>query len=120
MMIQFRLILKMNEIDQTKLTEQTKFQLAKITEIQNYFLQEINQRKLWSKNLNKYVAAFDHIDKILIVSSAISGGVCIISFASVVGAPIGIAGASFTLIFFSNNRNSQKITKHKKKQKEKA
>ena len=108
----------MNEIDQTKLTEQTKFQLAKITEIQNYFLQEINQRKLWSKNLSKYVAAFDHIDKILIVSSAISGGVCIISFASVVGAPIGIAGASFTLIFSLTTgiiKKSPSITRNKKK-----
>ena len=34
----------------------------------------------------------------LIVLSATSGGVCIISSASVAGAPIGIVGASFTLI----------------------
>ena len=33
------------------------------------------------------------------VLSAKSGGVCIISSASVVGALVGIAGASFTLIF---------------------
>ena len=38
-------------------------------------------------------------DKILIVFSATSGGVCNISSVSVVGAPIGKAGASFTLIF---------------------
>ena len=31
--------------------------------------------------------------------SATSGGVCIISSVSVVRAPVGIAGASFTLIF---------------------
>ena len=91
--------LKMNEIDKAKLTDQTKFRQEKITEIQNYFHQEIIQRKLCGKKLNKYVAAFDYKDKILIVLSAASGGVCIISSASVVGAPIGIAGASFTLIF---------------------
>ena len=35
----------------------------------------------------------------LIVLSATSGGVSIISFASTIGAPVGIASASFTLIF---------------------
>ena len=35
----------------------------------------------------------------LIVLSARSGGVCNISSASVVGAPVGIAGATFTLMF---------------------
>ena len=39
-------------------------------------------------------------------------------FASVVGAPVGIASASFN--FFSNNRNNKKITKHNKKEKDKA
>ena len=41
-------------IDKTNLTEQTEFRLNKITEIENYFHQEINQRKLCSKNLSKY------------------------------------------------------------------
>ena len=45
------------------------------------------------------MAAFDSIDKILIVLSATSGGVCNYSFVSVVGGPVGIASASFTLIF---------------------
>ena len=36
---------------------------------------------------------------ILIVLSAASSGFCIILSASVVGAPVGIASASFTLIF---------------------
>ena len=60
---------------------------------------EINQRKSCSKKLSKYVAAFDYIDKILIVLSATSGGVSIISFTSIIGAPVGIASAKFTLIF---------------------
>ena len=106
------------EIDKTNLTEQTKIRLNKIIEIENYFHQEINQGKLCSKKLSKYVAAYDYIDKLLFVLSAASGGVCIISSASVVGAPVGIAGASY-FIFFSKNRNNQKITNHNKKQKEK-
>ena len=47
----------------------------------------------------KYVAVFDYIDQALIVLSATSGGVSIISFTSIIGAPVGIASASFTLIF---------------------
>ena len=85
--------------DRTNLTEQTKIRLDKITEIGHYFHQEINQRKSCSKKLSKYVTAFDYIDKVLIALSATSGGVSIISFTSVVGAPVGIASASFTLIF---------------------
>ena len=75
-------------IDQTIPSEQTKFSLTEIFGIENDFHQEINQRKSCSKNLNKYVTAFDYIDKILIVSSATSSGVSIISFTSVVGAPV--------------------------------
>ena len=80
------------------MTEQTKIRLDKITEIESYFHQEINQRKLCSKKLGKYVVAFDYIDKILIVLCATSGGVSIISFTSVVGTTVGIVSASFTLI----------------------
>ena len=88
----------MNEIDKINLTDQTKIRLNKITETENYLNQEIiNQRKLCSKKLSKYVAAFDYIDKLLIVLSATSGEVCIVSSVSVVGAPVGIAGTSFTL-----------------------
>ena len=57
-------------IDKTILSGQTKFQISKIIGIQHYFYQGINQRKSCSKKLNKYVAVFDYIDKILIVLSA--------------------------------------------------
>ena len=92
-------------IDKTILSEQTKFRLSEIIGIENYFYQEINQRKLCSKKLSKYVTAFDYIDKILIVLSATCSGVCIISSASVAGAPVGIASAIFTLFFFNNRNN---------------
>ena len=110
------------EIDKTKLTEQTKIRLNKITEIENYFHQEINQRKSCSKKLNKYVTTFDYIDKILIVLSATSSGVSIISFTSIVGAPVGIASASFTLIFSLTTGIIKKllsITRNKKKKHDK-
>ena len=86
-------------INKTILSEQTKLRLSEIIGIENYFYQEIDQRKSCSKKLNKYVTAFDYIDKILIVLSATSSGVSIISFTSIVGAPVGIASASLTLFF---------------------
>ena len=89
----------MNEIDKINLSDQTKFRLDEIRKIENYFNSKINQRKLCSKKLSKYVSAFDYIDKILIVLNATTGGVCIISHATVVGAPVGIASAGFTIVF---------------------
>ena len=71
--IQFCLLSDMNEsnsikaIGKTNLSEQTKFQLSEIVGIENYFHQEINQRKSCSKKLNEYVTTFDYIGKLLIV-----------------------------------------------------
>ena len=90
----------MNEIDKSNLTDQTKFRLNETSKIEDSFNQEINQRKLCSKKLSKYVTAFNYIYRVLIVLSAASDGVCIISSVSVVVAPVGIAGASFTVIFY--------------------
>ena len=99
----------MNEISKINLSEQTKFRLSEIIEIKNYFYQEINQRKSYNKKLNKYVTAFDCIDKVLIVLSATSG---------VVISPINYfiykyywssrrnSKCEFYSNFFSNNRNS--------------
>ena len=42
-------------IDKTDLSEQTKFRLDEISKIENYFIEEINQRKSCSQKLNKFV-----------------------------------------------------------------
>ena len=112
----------MNEIDKTNLTDQTKFWLNEISKIENYFNSETNQTKSFSKKLSKYVTTFDYIAKMLIVLSATTGGVSIISFTSVVGAPVGIASASFTLIFSLTTGMVKKllsITRNKKKKHDK-
>ena len=96
---EFFLILKMHEIDKTKLSDQTKYRLYEIKKNENYFINEINERESYSKKLSKYVTISDYTDKILIVLSVSSSGVSIISFASTVGVPAGIASACFTLIF---------------------
>ena len=90
----------MHEIDQTKLTDQTKLRLYEIKNIENYFINETNERKSYSKTLNKYVTIVDdYKDKILIILSATTSGISIISFASVIGTSVGIVSVSFTLIF---------------------
>ena len=54
------------------LSEQTTFRLSEIIGIENYFYQQISQRKSCSKKLNIYVTVFDYIGKILIVVGATS------------------------------------------------
>ena len=71
-----------------------------------------------SKKLSKYIAAFDYIDKTLIVLSAANRGIIIISFTSVTGIPAGLASAFFTLIFSLATgiiKKLLKITRKKKK-----
>ena len=105
-------------IDRTDLSKQAKFPLDEISRIKNYFHKEINQRKSCSKKLRKYLAAFDYIDKILIVLSATNGRVSIYSFTSLAGALVGIANASFTLIFSLTTgivKNVLSTTRNKKR-----
>ena len=100
------------------LTEQTKFRLSEIIGIENYFYQEINERKSCIRKLNKYITIFEYINKILIILSATSGGVSIISFLNIAGVPVGIASASFTLVFSIAKgiiKILLKITRNKKK-----
>ena len=52
-----------------------------------------------SKILSKYIASFDYFDKSLIVLSVATGSISIASFATVIGAPVGMMSASFSLAF---------------------
>ena len=107
-------------IDKTDLSEQTKFRIDEINKFENYFIEEINQRKSCSQKLNKYVTTFDYIDKVLIVLSATIGGLSIISFTSIIRTPFGTSDASFTLIFSLTTGIVKKLLKIARKKKEKA
>ena len=52
-----------------------------------------------SKRLSKFIASFDSFDKSLIVLSVTTGSIFIASLAAVIGAPVGIVSASFSLAF---------------------
>ena len=67
-------------IDTSSLSDQTKFRLNKIIKIEDYFNSEIQERKIISKKFGKFIAAFNYFGKTLIVLSARSRGVSIISF----------------------------------------
>ena len=101
MTIESWVFLRMDEVS-SNLSDQTKFKLSEINKIKVNFTTEVQERKIMSRKLSKYIAAFDYIDKILIVLSATIRVVSIISFASVIGAPAEIARASFTLVFSLN------------------
>ena len=73
--------------------------INKINEIKDYFIAEIKERELMSKRLSKYVASFDYFDKSLIVLSVTTGSISIASFATVIGAPVGMMSASCSLAF---------------------
>ena len=55
------------------------------------------------KWLSKYIASLDYFDKSLIVSSVTTGSFSIASFATVIGAPVGIVSARF------NSRHSAMV-----------
>ena len=63
------------------------------------FLAENKERELISKNRSKYIASLDYFDKSLNVLSILSGSISIASFASVIGVPAGIIGASCSFTF---------------------
>ena len=73
--------------------------LNKINEIKDCFIAEIKKRELMSKRLSKYIASFDYFDKSLIVLSVATGSISIASFATVIGAPVGMMSASCSLAF---------------------
>ena len=98
----------------SSLSDQTKIRLNDINKSKDYFNSEIQERKIMSKQLIKYIYAFDSFDKTLIALFATSGGMSIISFVSVIGAPVGITSASLVFIFFGY-RDHKEIIKHNKK-----
>ena len=93
-------VTKANAVSETsELNDLTKFRLGEINKIKDYLNAEIKERKDIVKKISKYIAAFDYADKLFITLFASFGTLSIVSHATVVGIPVGIAGASLTVIF---------------------
>ena len=100
------------------ISNKQQFRLSKIIAIKDYLLTEIGERELISKNISKYIGSFDYFDKSLNVLSILSCSISIASFASVIGVPAGIIGAScgFTFsITLGLVKKFLKIIRNKKK-----
>ena len=72
-----------------------------------------------SKRLSKYIASFDYFDKLLIVLSVTTGIISIASFATVIRAPVGMASASFCLVFSMYTGIIKKLLKATRSKKKK-
>ena len=97
----------------------TKFRLGEINKIKDYLNAEIKERKDIVKKISKYIAAFDYADKPFITLSASFGTLSIVSHATVVGIPVGIAGASLTVILTVTTCVVKKILNITRKKKKK-
>ena len=65
-----------------------------------------------SKRFSKYIASFDYFYKsFLIVLYVTSGSISIALFLTVIGAPVGIASASFSLAFLISTGLVKKLLK---------
>ena len=111
--------LRMNKLNVIELTDANKYRRNEINKIRDYFNNEIKERKDIIKKFNKYLVSFDYLDKMFITLSASFGTLSIASYASVVGIPAGITGASLTLIFTIGTGISKSLLKLTKKRKKK-
>ena len=108
-----------SDLSTLSLNDQTKFRLDEINKIKDYFEFEIKEREALIQKLSKYTAALDYTDKTLIVLSATSGGISIISFTNVIGIPAGVISVSLTLVFSLTTGIINKLLKEARKKKKK-
>ena len=107
-----------SNLEISELKDLTKYRLDEINKIKNYFNAEIKDRKDIIKKISKYIVAFDYAGKLFIILSASFGTLSIALYATIVGIPVGIAGASLTLIFTVTTsvvKTLLNITRKKKK-----
>ena len=103
--------LRMNNLNVIELTNANKYRLDEINKIRDYFNNNIKERKDKIKKQNKYLVSFDYLDKLFITLSASFDTLSIASYASVVGIPAGITGASLTLVFTIGTGISKSLLK---------
>ena len=98
-----------------------EFKLKNIYGTRNYFLEKIKQNELVSKKLKKACTTLKYIEQFLILASTITGFISV-SFASLLGIPIGITNSAKGLKICAITEGIKKyksIIKKKKKGHEK-
>ena len=74
------------------------YRLTKLSEIEAYFLNEIEVREQIAKKMKRFNTITGIVDTGLITSTVITGGISIAAFDSVVGLPVGIALSGTSLL----------------------
>ena len=74
------------------------YRLTKLSEIEAYFLNEIEVREQIAKKMKRFNTITGIVDTGLITSTVITGGISIAAFASGVGLPVGIALSGTNLL----------------------
>ena len=93
------------------ISNKQQFRLNKISEIKDYFLAEIRERELITKNISKYIASFNYFDKSLNSFSILSGSISIVSVATVIEAPARIIGTNCSYTFSITSRFLKRFLK---------
>ena len=75
-----------------------QYLLAKISEIEAYFLDEIDAREKLAKKIKCFSTITTVIDTSLITITAITGGISIAAIASGIGLPVGISLSATSLL----------------------
>ena len=88
------------DLNPMALQEPQTYRLKKLTEIEVYLLDQIEVREQIAKKMKRFNTIKSIVDTGLITSTVIAGGVSIVTFASGVGQPVGIALSGTSLLLF--------------------
>ena len=86
------------DLNPTAPQEPQTYRLKKLTEIEAFFLDEIEVRERTAKKMKRFNTITGIVDTGLITSTVITGGISIAAFASGVGLPVGIALSGTSLL----------------------
>ena len=79
------------DLNPTAPQEPQTYRLNKLSEVEAYFLNEIEVRKQMAKKMKRFNTITGIVDRGLITLTVITGGISIAALASGIGLPIGIA-----------------------------
>ena len=86
------------DLNPTAPQEPQSYRLNKLSEIEAFFLDEIEVREQIAKKMKRFNTITGIVDTGLITSTVITGGISIAAFASGVGLPVGIALSGTNLL----------------------
>ena len=88
------------DLNPTAPQEPQTYCLSKLSEIDAFFLNEIEECEQRTKKIKRSITILSIVDTSLITSTVLTGGISIAALASGVGLPVGIALGGSSLLFF--------------------